>query len=141
MNKKLIYNSILFLYMVLFLYTGISKIIDHDSFYVTLRKSPLLSNYASIVTWTIPPLEIAIATFLIITRWQYYALYASFALMVLFTLYIGFILTFSESLPCSCGGIIQKLSWRDHLLFNLMFIALAIIAIKLHHHNERVSVT
>jgi len=38
---------------------------------------------------------------------------------------------FVEKLPCSCGGVIAKLSWNQHLLLNLGFVLLALGAIAL----------
>jgi len=32
-----------------------------------------------------------------------------------------------DRIPCSCGGIIAKLSWGQHLVFNLIFLGLALI--------------
>lgn len=34
-------------------------------------------------------------------------------------------LLFVSELPCSCGGIIQRLSWKGHLAFNTLFTILA----------------
>lgn len=40
-----------------------------------------------------------------------------------------------HNIPCSCGGILESLGWREHLYFNLAFIALAVLALinTLHH--------
>jgi hypothetical protein len=35
-----------------------------------------------------------------------------------FTTYIILILNFSSFIPCSCGGILEKLGWTEHLIFN-----------------------
>ena len=53
----------------------------------------------------------------------------SFALMVMFTTYIIIILNFSDFIPCSCGGVLEDLSWSEHIVFNLFFIVLAILGI------------
>lgn len=45
--------------------------------------------------------------------------------------YIYLILNYSDFIPCSCGGISEKLSWTEHLVFNIGFIALALVAIVL----------
>jgi hypothetical protein len=51
--------------------------------------------------------------------------------MIAFTLYIGAIMTFNKELPCSCGGIISLLSWKEHLVFNSVFILLAFAGVML----------
>ncbi len=45
----------------------------------------------------------------------------------LFAGYIGYMLVFVKHLPCSCGGVLQGLSWGQHLLFNLLFLLLAVM--------------
>jgi putative oxidoreductase len=56
--------------------------------------------------------------------------YASLALMIVFTIYTGIILLhFFRYIPCSCGGVIKKLTWKQHLVFNLFFVVLSILGI------------
>lgn len=50
-------------------------------------------------------------------------------LMTLFTGYILSMVLWAEKLPCHCGGAIEKLSWTQHIWFNLAFIALAAFAL------------
>ncbi|MBS1567215.1 MAG: hypothetical protein JST39_22720 [Bacteroidetes bacterium] len=45
--------------------------------------------------------------------------------MSLFTGYVAVMLSLSYYLPCSCGGILQALSWQGHLVFNVFFTLLA----------------
>lgn len=40
-------------------------------------------------------------------------------------------MSFSKRLPCSCGGVIALLSWKQHIAFNLFFLSLAVIGIYL----------
>jgi len=59
--------------------------------------------------------------------------YAAFGLMVILTVYLALMLGTQQHLPCSCGGAIEGLTWRQHVLFNLFFLALAGLGIKLVH--------
>jgi hypothetical protein len=117
------------LFIVLFVYAGATKIIDHQKFSVQLGQSPLLTTYKSWVTWMIPAIEFTIAIMLSFTRSRSVAFYASYTLMLMFIAYIIAITKFSDYIPCSCGGILQHMSWNQHLLFNLFFIAIALGAI------------
>lgn len=56
----------------------------------------------------------------------------------MFTAYIVIILHFSYFVPCSCGGILEKLGWTEHLIFNVVFVLLAIVAILLQAMNNRI---
>jgi len=38
-------------------------------------------------------------------------------------------LAFAPKLPCSCGGVIQKMTWGQHVIFNLFFTLLALVGI------------
>ncbi len=128
-NPGLVITLIGYLYVLLFLYAAISKLLDFETFTLQLAQSPLLSAYAGFIAWAVPGIEILIACLLVIERFRTLALYASFTLMVMFTAYIFIILNFSDFVPCSCGGVLEKLSWTQHLIFNLVFIVLAALAL------------
>jgi hypothetical protein len=49
--------------------------------------------------------------------------------MTMFSGYIIAILNFSDYVPCSCGGILEKLGWTEHLAFNIAFMVLAVVGI------------
>ncbi len=127
--SAILIKSIGFLFIVLFVYAAVSKLLDFETFTVQLAQSPLLSAYAGFIAWTVPGIEILIACLLILERFRTVALYASFTLMVMFTAYILIILNFSDFIPCSCGGVLEKLSWTQHLIFNIVFLFLAALAI------------
>ena len=128
-HKKTIVDIISFLFIVLFVYAAVSKLLDFESFSIQLAQSTVLSAYAGVIAWSIPGIEIIIAIVLMTTRFRIQALYASFLLMVMFTAYIVIILNFSDFIPCSCGGVLENLSWTQHLIFNAMFIVLAAVAL------------
>jgi len=137
-KKSIIVNIISWLYAVLFLYTGIYKFIDHVLFKETMTKSALIRRFSGIIAITIPSLELLIAFallmpfFLYTPRTRKWGLYAGTALMTIFTIYVGYMLKFVPDLPCSCGGIISKMSWHQHLYFNSCFTALGLLAILLN---------
>lgn len=118
-----------YLFIFLFLYAATSKLLDFETFTVQLAQSPLLSAYAGIIAWAVSGIEIGIAFLLVFERFRLFALYAAFTLMVMFTAYIFIILNFSDFVPCSCGGVLEKLSWTQHLIFNIFFIILAAVAV------------
>ncbi len=68
-----------------------------------------------------------------------YGLWASFILLMIFTFYISGMLLSGEHLPCSCGGIIRELSWRQHLIFNLFFITLSLTGIVLERKQKLIA--
>jgi hypothetical protein len=117
------------LFIILFLYASLSKLQDFQKFNTQLSKSPLLTAFSGWIAWLIPATEILVVFLLFIRHFQLIGLYIAYCLMVLFSAYIIAILKFSEYIPCSCGGILQNMSWGEHLIFNVAFIAFAVIAI------------
>jgi len=120
-----------YLYVLLFVYAALSKLLDFENFQVQLAQSPLLSAYAGIIAPLVIFVELLIVLLLALKGTRLTGLYGSLFLMIAFTVYIYLILNYSDFIPCSCGGIIEKLGWREHLVFNITFALLALLAIVL----------
>ena len=118
-----------YLYVILFVYAAVSKIIDFQNFQAQIGQSPLLSIYAGIISYGVLLLEIILAALLCFQRFRLGGLYGAFTLMILFTVYIFIILNYSSDIPCSCGGILEKMGWKEHFIFNCCFVLLALLAI------------
>ncbi|MGQ2981867.1 MauE/DoxX family redox-associated membrane protein [Flavobacterium sp.] len=129
--KNTLVDIICLLYILLFIYAAVSKLLDFENFRVQLGQSPLLSAFAGTISWFIPAIEIIIALALFHHHLRIYAMYGAFALMVMFTAYIFIILNFGSFVPCSCGGVLEKMGWTEHLIFNIVFIILALIGLLL----------
>jgi Methylamine utilisation protein MauE len=125
------------LFIFLFLYAAISKLIDFEKFRVELAKSPILNFISDLVAFTIPSFEIFLSALLTIKRFQFIALYASFSLMVMFSAYIVVILKFSPYIPCSCGGILQNMSWVQHLWLNFLFMFLGATGVLIYPNKYK----
>lgn len=123
-------------FILLFVYASVSKLMDSPSFNAQLAQSPLLTGFSGWIIWIVPALEILIAILLSIDCFRIHGLYASFSIMVMFTAYILAILNFSEFIPCSCGGVLQHMPWKTHLIFNICLVALAALSILLSEQNQ-----
>jgi hypothetical protein len=135
-TKNVIDECIVLLHIVLFTYAAANKILDFVNFQIQLAQSPLLSSFAEWISYLVPALEIIISVALTIRKTRLAALYASFSLMVMFSTYIAIMVNFSPFVPCSCGGILEKMSWNQHLVFNIIFVVLGFIAIVLYPKNH-----
>jgi len=118
------------LFILLFVYTAISKWLSFDAFRAVLAQSPLTGRIAPLIAWGLPSLELFIALLLSLRTTRKTGLYAAGILMLIFTLYVAGMLLFSPHLPCSCGGIIQAMSWKAHLVFNLAACLLLLYAMR-----------
>ncbi|TAL44069.1 MAG: hypothetical protein EPN92_09315 [Chitinophagaceae bacterium] len=121
------------LFILLFTYTSVSKLLHIDNFIHTLGKSPLFATWAGFTAWSVVFGEWLIALLLLYHPLRLLGLYASLILMSLFTIYIGYMISFSDRLPCSCGGILQQLSWKNHFLLNIFLTLLAVCGIYYEH--------
>jgi len=91
--------------------------------------SPLLKDYSRLLSVGVPVIELCIALLLFIPATAKAGMTAGVSLLLLFTAYIIYMITTDPNLPCSCGGVIQQLSWKQHIVFNLFFIAAGSLAI------------
>lgn len=127
--KVYIGEGISLLFILLFTYAVVTKLLQHETFEMQLEQSPLLGSYAESFSILVPGVEIIAAILLIIPNFRLIGLWIALILMMVFTLYIIYILTLSESIPCSCGGVIASLTWSQHLLFNIGGMLLAGVGI------------
>lgn len=134
--QKLFLNFICFLYVLLFTYAAASKLLDFENFQVQLGQSPLLSAFAWWVSRLIPAIELGIVVLLALPKWRDLGFFASLVLMSMFTSYIFIVLHFSSFVPCSCGGILEKMGWKTHLIFNIVFMIVAVFAIVLERKSK-----
>lgn len=123
------------LYIILFIYAASSKLIDFENFKTQLGQSPTLTAYAGFIAVIIPLVELIIATLFLSLKYSLLAFELSFSLMVMFTTYIFLTLNFSDYIPCSCGGVLETLSWNEHIIFNLVFVFLAVWSILIIKRN------
>lgn len=133
-RRQIITEIIVGAYVLLFVYAGLSKLFNFKVFAERIESSlhttPINGKIIGIV---LIAAEIITSILFFSSRQRLRALYSSLILMIVFTVYIICLLLFSPYVPCSCGGILQNMSWGTHVVFNMVFIVLAIIAIV----NER----
>ena len=135
-TKTIIVNYIVVLFIILFTYTGIDKLMEYDLFKKQIEVSPIISPFAFLAK-ALPFFEIVICLLLVIPKFRLTGLYFSTFIMILFTLYVIAIIAIDKTLPCTCGGVIQELSWNAHLIFNCFFVMLGFIGIKLQKQINR----
>lgn len=128
-NKKTIQLIVSYLFIILYVYSSASKLLEFHDFQTQLGQSPLLGSYAIIISYGVIVLEITISVLLIFEKSRKIGLFAAYTLMVMFTAYIIIILNFTAFTPCSCGGVLESMGWTEHLIFNIAFIVLALVAV------------
>ncbi|ATN04905.1 hypothetical protein CRN76_05565 [Chryseobacterium indologenes] len=135
--KKIIPFAVSIFFVILFCYAAISKILDFENFQVQISASPLLNGFSQFLPYTIIIVEVIIVVLLCYRKTRTIGLIGSFFSMLIFTVYIILMLRTSKNLPCSCGGILEKMSWNQHLYFNMGCVVLSIIALGLNLKYSR----
>ena len=124
----------------LFLYSAINKTIGFSNFVNELDKSIFFTNLnTSFIAYSIIMLEYLIPMLLFFVRTKRLGYILSFFLLMLFTIYIAMIFKFSPYLPCSCGGLIAALSWKQHFVFNILFMSIsAFLVVYIKHEKSNI---
>ncbi|ATL48982.1 hypothetical protein COR50_18400 [Chitinophaga caeni] len=127
-NSRIV-DGISLAFIILWTYAALSKLFHFESFVYQLNQSPLLGGYGKYMAILIPGIELIISLLFVFERSRRIALKASFLLITIFTVYLIGMITFADKVPCSCGGIISRFTWDQHIVFNLFFIAIGLIAL------------
>lgn len=134
LNKAITNEIICVLLILLYSYTAFSKSLRYESFVNVLERSPLIGKGAATAGWLLPTVEFSVALLLLFPQTRKYGLYFSVVLLLLFTGYLIYMVLFAATLPCSCGGVISNMTWKQHIFFNLFFIIINIAAIRSYRH-------
>ncbi|MEO6521001.1 MAG: MauE/DoxX family redox-associated membrane protein [Mucilaginibacter sp.] len=125
------------LLILLWAYSAVDKLTDFPKFRLELGKSPLISGFQNVVAVIVPLTELTVALLLRIKKTVIPGLYASFALLSLFTAYLVVILNYSYYIPCSCNGLMASMSWSAHIVFNIVCLLLTASAIVIPDYDQR----
>src|SRR6476661_933499 len=137
MKREMLGDLISALLITLWVYAAVSKLIDLEHSRGQMLNQPIPRDLAELLTVAIPVWELLLAAGLLVPWSRNLAYWLSAATLLIFSMYI--LLAMSGSMgriPCSCGGILSKMSWSVHLFFNGCFVLLAFIGVylnRLHH--------
>lgn len=135
MVRKIIVEGIALLFIGLFVYVAVSKILDYETFAGEVGSSPLLKSFGFEkawgiwIAWIIPGVQIFIAG-LLLFGYRIAGLFYTIVFIGLLTLYILYVLLIAAYVPCSCSGVLNSMTWTQHLYFNLVCLAVALLGIK-----------
>jgi putative oxidoreductase len=120
-----------FLLVLLWAYAAASKLLEFSEFKQQIAAQALWPWLKPLVIYLLPPVELIVAGLLLFERTIRAGWYASLLLLTAFSGYIALaLLGLLNRVPCSCGGILARLSWPEHLVFNLFFLVLTFITLR-----------
>lgn len=121
----------------MFSYASLSKLASVSAFQYQLAQSPLIPPFSvQLLSYGVPIAELMIVVMLFSNRFKRAALFAFLFMMILFTVYLITLISINENLPCSCGGILGKMSFKVHIVFNVLFVLVALWAIRLQRIGQ-----
>lgn len=131
MNINNLLNQIIrFTLAFLFLYTAYSKIHHFEEFEVQMHNSTLIGKkFIPSLQYLLPFLDAMVFLVLILGKKTIKGFYFSLLVLVIYTVYLVALNNFSFYEGCSCGGIFYALTYTEHLIVNLLFIAINIVGI------------
>ncbi|WP_394332499.1 MauE/DoxX family redox-associated membrane protein [Chryseobacterium kwangjuense] len=128
-TKNLIAEIVIFLILLMWAYTFVSKVLDFDTFRRQINGAYLLSSLGSPLPYILQVLHLSLVVLLIKKSWRKIGLITSLSVLLLYTGYLIYILKFAPSIPCSCISLYSALNWNDQLLINLAVLLLNIIGL------------
>lgn len=130
LDLKVVESVLIMLFVFLFAYSSAVKFLDLDDFGQKLLKSPLIGlNYLALVVYAVPFGELLLAILLIFSKSRVCAKYLVFATMSLFTVYLLVLNNIDGFIPCSCGGLFERLSFNQHIIMNIVLSVFSLILI------------
>ena len=113
--------------ILLFFYVAGSKLYDFNGFRSQLSLQVFPAAFQPALLIGIPASEFLAVALLASPGTRIYGFWLSATLMAAFAIYIfGALLHLYPKIPCSCGGVLRKMGWKQHFVFNLFFLALSI---------------
>lgn len=130
MVRKSFIQTVTFLLILMWVYAAVSKLSDFGHFRIQMHNQALPPSVQALLIYTLPPIELVVAALLLFNKTFLSGIYCSVILMSLFTGYIALsLLHYFSYIPCSCGGILEHMTWQAHLIFNLFFLLLTLTAL------------
>jgi putative oxidoreductase len=138
MKRNTLLDLISALLILLYVYTAVSKWMNFEQFKVQMHGQALPVWLSHLLIFTLPGTELVTAILLFFSRTRLAGGYLSAVLLLGFTGYVALaVFHFFDRVPCACGGVLRDFTWEMHLVFNLFFLLLTILAITLHNRERR----
>lgn len=117
------------LLLMLWAYAAVSKIAAYDQFVEQMKLAPVpfIHLLGPFLAWFVPLIELILVWLLFKDKLRQLGLWLSFFLLLAYEFYIVTMLLSGLELPCTCGGLIAKMQWKEHLVFNAIYMVIALL--------------
>lgn len=114
-------------FVLLLSYAALNKLMNYEAARRAMLMQVFSRKVALVLVWLVPVIELLLVLLLLFVRTRLLGLWMATLLMLAFSIYLvvanlgGF-----GKVPCGCGGILGKMDYKVHLVFNLFFVALGV---------------
>jgi len=136
MKKGLFLELITGIFLLFFVYTATSKVIDYNGFKTALGRSPLIGDRAAVAALALLIAEVLVVVLIFIPHTRLWGLYGSFALMTVYTIYLAYMISSTPKLPWPCDGLLKQLTLTQHLIVNIFLLAVAVAGVVLKRKEK-----
>ncbi|MFD2287911.1 hypothetical protein GJU39_06410 [Pedobacter petrophilus] len=124
-------------FILLWTYTAGSKLANFGAYTMEMHRQVFSAEISVVLMYILPIVELLAVILLLFPKTNKIGLILSLLLISTFTGYVLLIIIgYFPNVPCSCGGVIRALGWKGHLLFNLVFLMLAISSLFIKPKRE-----
>ncbi|MEO8794260.1 MAG: MauE/DoxX family redox-associated membrane protein [Daejeonella sp.] len=124
--------------ILLWTYAAMSKLLDYNQSRTRMLEQVFPVSVSEILVWVVPVAELITAALLLFKKTRLSGLNASLFLLLQFTSYIILVMSgLFGRISCYCGGILEKMTWGQHLYFNLVFLTLTLFGLVIHQKERR----
>lgn len=116
-------------FAILFSYAAMSKATGFKNFRDQLEQSPGLQGYGEPLAYGVIALQTVSVILLCYRPIRFWGLWITFGTLAVFAGYIGGILLYSKNPPCTCIGLLEKMTWKDNLVLNIGLMITALTGI------------
>ncbi|WP_461789679.1 MauE/DoxX family redox-associated membrane protein [Pedobacter sp.] len=106
-------------------YAALSKLMDYSVARQAMLVQVFARKVALVLVWLVPVVELVVVLLLLVGPTRWLGLWLATLLMLVFSVYLVLANTgMFGKVPCGCGGILGKMGYGVHLVFNLCFVVL-----------------
>ncbi|MEJ2003781.1 MAG: hypothetical protein P8X57_02195 [Cyclobacteriaceae bacterium] len=117
-----------FLFIAVFTYAAMTKVIAPVDFGVKLLKAHYIPTFLiPAVTALIPLSEIAAVVFIMFGKFTRLGWEIIYILMICFDVHLAILHLVAPAAPCSCGGLLESISFGQHMIFNALLTLIAAV--------------
>lgn len=118
--------TITVVFILFWLFALYVKISNFDGFRRSMQSQVFYWGFANFLVYAVPISEFTAATLLTVNRTRLAGLIWSMVLLLLYTGYTALVLLdYYKRVPCECINLIRGMGFKQHLYFNLFFVAIA----------------